>query len=107
VLVECKLWRNPQARREVVAQVLEYAALLRRWSYADLSTRLKTKLRWNGDNPLFAHVRAHCAFPDEAQFVDAVARNLRAGDFHLIIAGDGIREDLAAVADHLGGKAHG
>jgi hypothetical protein len=28
VLVECKLWRNPQARREVIAQITEYAALL-------------------------------------------------------------------------------
>ena len=36
VLVECKLWRNPQARREVVGQLLEYAALLKGWSYGDL-----------------------------------------------------------------------
>ena len=28
VLVECKLWRNPQARREVIGQILEYASLL-------------------------------------------------------------------------------
>src|SRR4051812_45651001 len=41
VLIECKLWRNPQARREVIAQILEYAALLRRWTYADLTARLK------------------------------------------------------------------
>jgi len=25
VLVECKLWRNPEARREVVSQILDYA----------------------------------------------------------------------------------
>lgn len=25
ILVECKLWRNPQARREVVGQILDYA----------------------------------------------------------------------------------
>ena len=24
-LVECKLWRNPEARREVVAQIIDYA----------------------------------------------------------------------------------
>ena len=26
VLIECKLWKNPQARREVVGQILEYGA---------------------------------------------------------------------------------
>lgn len=25
ILVECKLWRNPQGRREVVGQILDYA----------------------------------------------------------------------------------
>jgi hypothetical protein len=32
VLVECKLWRNPEARREVVSQILDYAKELSRWS---------------------------------------------------------------------------
>jgi len=27
-ILECKLWRNPQARREVVGQVLDYARAL-------------------------------------------------------------------------------
>ena len=35
VIIECKLWRNPQARREALAQILEYAALLRRWETTD------------------------------------------------------------------------
>jgi len=104
VLVECKLWRNPQARREVVAQVLEYAALLRRWSYADLTARLKTQLKWSGANPLYEHVRPSIAL-NEAAFVDAVSRSLKAGDFDLIIAGDGIRSDLEAIAGHLDGSA--
>src|SRR5688500_5405406 len=29
-LVECKLWRNPEARRKVVAQVLHYAQAISR-----------------------------------------------------------------------------
>jgi hypothetical protein len=33
VLVECKLWRNPQARREVVGQIIDYAKELPRLSY--------------------------------------------------------------------------
>jgi hypothetical protein len=27
-IVECKLWKNPQARREVVAQTLHYISAL-------------------------------------------------------------------------------
>ena len=33
VLVETKLWRNPEARREVVAQILDYAKELAGWTY--------------------------------------------------------------------------
>lgn len=33
--------------------------------------------------------------------MDGVSGSLRLGDFHLVVAGDGIRSDLHAVADHL------
>jgi hypothetical protein len=36
VLIECKLWRNPEGRREVVGQILDYAKELSRWSSSDL-----------------------------------------------------------------------
>jgi hypothetical protein len=36
VIAECKLWRNPQARREVVAQVIDYAHGMSAWTYRDL-----------------------------------------------------------------------
>ena len=35
-LVECKLWRNPQARREVIAQIIDYAKDLSKWTYEKL-----------------------------------------------------------------------
>lgn len=104
VLIECKLWRNPQARREVVAQILEYAALLRRWSYADLTARLKARLPSDlasHQNPLYEIARRHGSPLNESVFTDSVATNLRHGDFHLIIGGDGIREDMIAIAEHI------
>lgn len=33
-LVECKLWRNPEARRKAVSQIIEYAKDLSRWSFS-------------------------------------------------------------------------
>ena len=35
-IVETKLWRNPEARREVVGQIIDYAKELSRWSFTDL-----------------------------------------------------------------------
>jgi hypothetical protein len=35
-LLESKLWRNPEARRVVVGQILDYARVLKRWTYNDL-----------------------------------------------------------------------
>jgi len=101
VLIECKLWRNPQARREVIAQILEYASLLRQWSYGDLTARLMSQLKIGCQNPLYEAVRGSQTLLGEAEFVDRVSRCLKTGDFILIIAGDGIRSDVQAIADHL------
>ena len=35
-LIECKLWRNPESRREVVGQIVDYATEMSRWSYDKL-----------------------------------------------------------------------
>ena len=104
VLIETKLWRNPQARREVVAQILEYATLLRQWSFSDLTARLKSQLGWTCENPLYKHVVRHYPDIDEATFVDSVAKSLRAGDFALLIVGDGIRSDVEAITAHLNAR---
>ena len=53
-LVETKLWRNPQATREVVAQILEYATRLNAWSYEQLEARVREGLsprRWTTAAP--------------------------------------------------------
>src|SRR5260221_6663336 len=101
VLIECKLWRNPEARRKVVAQLLEYAGLLRRWSYSDLEAQLRNQLQWSGTNPLYHHAKSRGVEIGDAQFVDAVSRRLKFGDFDLIIAGDGIRSDMQSIEEHL------
>jgi hypothetical protein len=101
VLIECKLWRNPQARREVMAQIMEYAGILRTWSYADLTARLKSALGWTGTNPLHAHAANYFPAIEEASFVDRVSESLRTGDFALVVAGDGIRSDVHAITEQI------
>ena len=97
-LVECKLWRNPEARRKVVAQVLDYARAISRWSYADLQRRV-AKATGRKDNAPFELVRSAHPEVSEADFVDATSNAMRSGRFLLLIAGDGIREDVGAIGE--------
>ncbi|MGX7709376.1 hypothetical protein [Methylobacterium sp. Gmos1] len=101
VLVECKLWRNPQARREVIGQVLEYAGLMRRLSYGDLSELVATRTGRKASNLLWDLSYDRLGLTDEAAFVDAVSESLRQGAFDLVVLGDGIRSEIEAVRGFL------
>lgn len=97
VLVECKLWRNPEARREVVGQILDYAKVLSLWSVSDLEREVRSRTR----RGLFEIVNSRFDPMDEVAFSDAVNHNLRTGRFLLIILGDGIREGVEALVDFM------
>jgi len=107
VIIETKLWRNPEARRVVVAQILDYAKEIANWTYEDLQREVNRRLGRKG-NTLYEIVRA--ASPDlllpESDFVDSVSRNLSKGRFMLLIAGDGIREGAIGIAEFLSSAAH-
>ncbi len=101
-LVECKLWRNPEARRKVIAQILDYAKELNRWSWEDLDQAVRRARKPEGDSHgPFDLVRKELESPDEASFVDGVTRNLASGRFLLLVVGDGIREDVERIAGYL------
>jgi hypothetical protein len=100
VVVECKLWRNPQARREVVGQILDYARELSRYGYEDLQRQVSIATRRQG-NVLYAMAQAASSDMDEASFVDRVARDLAAGRFLLLIVGDGITEGTRRIGEFL------
>lgn len=104
VLVECKLWRNPEGRREVVGQILDYAKELSRWSSADLQREVSARLGQRDGNPMLDLVRAANPGVDEIEFNDALTLNLRRGRFLLLIVGDGIRAGVEAIAEYL--QAH-
>lgn len=100
VVVECKLWRNPQARREVVGQILDYARELARYGYEDLQRQIAVATKRQG-NALYAMAREAGCELDEAQFVDRVARDLAAGRFLLLVVGDGITEGTRRIGEYL------
>lgn len=102
-IVECKLWRNPEARREVVAQIIDYAHALARCSYEDLDRAIQRGELPDGrkvDRSLFAHVSEQTDLGED-EFVDAVSRNLRSGRMLLLIVGDGVRQGAETLSEYL------
>lgn len=90
VLVEVKLARNPQSRREVIAQVFDYAASLAERTVdevdSDVSGAVEKALREFSD--------------DEGQFKvrwQGLGANLRAGSVRVIVAVDMESEDLSRI----------
>jgi hypothetical protein len=102
-IAECKLWRNPEARRQVVGQILDYAKDLSQWDYSKFQ-RECLKARKSSDTSLYSIVAKH--FPDleESDFIDRVQRNLKKGRFLLLIIGDGIRENMESLVQYLQGQ---
>jgi len=106
-LVETKLWRNPEARREVVAQVIDYAAQLAAWSYEGLVQAVRRARKDSGkQDPFEALIKPQAQEWDHAQFVDSVSRNLARGRMLLLIVGDGIHEAIEQMAKTLSGAPH-
>ncbi len=102
VIIETKLWSNPESRRKVVAQILDYAKELAKWSYADLQRELNKKLNTKGNKLYDIASNANSEFTlSEIDFVDAVSRNLRIGKFMLLVAGDGIREGAKSLVQFI------
>lgn len=91
-VVECKLATNPQSRREIVGQVMDYASRL--WQLdVDEFDRLWSKA---SGKSLFV------GFLDEEDRVhNALMENLATGRFNLILAVDRINEDLKRITEYL------
>ncbi|MDZ7686419.1 MAG: hypothetical protein U5O39_16680 [Gammaproteobacteria bacterium] len=108
-VVETKLWRNPQATREVLAQILEYASKLSLLSCEALEKECHeaSQSPLNLEESLYDFVER--AFPGQAgsehEFLDNLQRSLKDGRFLLLVVGDGIRENLTNVLDSLYGQS--
>lgn len=104
-LVECKLWNNPEARRQVIAQILDYAKEISSWSYEELEDAIRKSSKQQVQS-LYQLVASSSEELDERDFIDSVVRNLRRGRFLLLIVGSGIRESVELLTDFLQRHAH-
>lgn len=105
-IVETKLWRNPEARREVVGQIIDYAKILNKWTFLDLneSVSIYNQKYNNNSNGILDTIKNHNPeFDVESshKLIDRINRNLKQGKFLLLIIGDGIRENVEEMIDYL------
>lgn len=100
-VMECKLGRNHKIKREVVGQVLDYAAAL--WQ-TDLPKFVSAFAQKAGADPFEALRGLHAAKGeswDEEGCRAEVARRLRDGDFRLVIAVDEIDSELRRIIEFV------
>ena len=108
VIVEAKLWRNPESRRKVIGQILDYAKELSRWNYETFDAAVrKARRNDDGETPrgLLELLGLAKDSQESARFFDALSQSLKRGDLLLLIVGDGIREGVGAITDFLEGHA--
>jgi hypothetical protein len=108
IVGETKLFRNPEARREVVAQIIDYAKDLSAQSYESLNRAIRKAEPPDGTGghpsaDLYEAVAAFagCEGVVEERFIDAVSRNLERGRFLLLVIGDGIQQGTEDIAGFL------
>lgn len=101
-LVEAKLAQNPESRRDVVGQIMEYAAnAARRWTggvvretaeefWADRGKNVDDVIRAGLDESI-----------DIDKFWALIEGNLQRGKIRLIIAGDEIRPEVRRIIEYL------
>lgn len=113
VIVEAKLWRNPEALREVVAQALEYARVLTSLPLPALEVQVR---RASKDavlesaetiEGLMARLNDEHALEgyDPTSFGSRLERFLRTGEVLVLIVGDGIHPSVERFVEWFEGYA--
>jgi hypothetical protein len=100
VIVECKLWRNPEARRQALSQIIDYAKDISKWPYEQFQENCLRSRRGTAKS-LAEIVQEYYPDLDERTFVDVTQRNLSNARFLLLLVGDGIQENAEELVSFL------
>jgi ribosomal protein L18 len=104
ILVETKLWRNPEARREVVGQIIDYAKEISKWSFKQLEDQVRSynqKYR-NANLGIVETLEQELGEEvDETSIIEAISQNIQRGRFLLLIVGDGIHKSVEDMVEFL------
>jgi|GEM_PF-6876318 len=99
-IVETKLWKNPEARRQVLGQIIDYSSQLRGVTFIEFESKLKY-VRKNEDSLFQIYQKAFGDRYSEEDLIDSISDTLKQGSFVLLIVGDGIRTDVEDMKEFL------
>jgi hypothetical protein len=107
-LTETKLFRNPEAKREVLAQAIEYASILSGWTYTQFVQAIKQANKSMQRDPLVETMRkaTQDGSFDEGKFIERVTRNLQLGRLLILIVGDEIRDEVERMVQFVHRTPH-
>jgi len=97
-VVETKLAKNPEARRTVVGQVMEYASYVSQWTADDVYRIANEYLKSNLDEVMENLSKGEFSAED---FRSNIGQNLKNGNIRLIIAVDELIEPLRVTVTFL------
>lgn len=101
-ICECKRAQNAEARRTVLAQLLEYAGGMHELSFPSFRARMNARLATD----LVEQMRGAAGEDfDEQAWLDEVGQRLERGDFRLIVAVDEVSEALKRTVQYLNERA--
>jgi hypothetical protein len=110
VLVETKLWRNPQAKREVLAQAMDYGSSVSKWKYEKINSIAKeyTKRFEKSEMDLIQWVETQQGPVEGGQdfFEETVSKNLKLGRFLIVIVSDKIRQPVVEMMNYINKYPH-
>ncbi len=107
IIVETKLWRNPEKSRTVLAQVIDYAKEISNWGYDDLNDAIITSQRnqkLEKTLSLREIINKEFANQDQTDFIDVLIQNLDQSNLKLSIIGDKISPNLLLLSDTIQGS---
>lgn len=106
-IIECKLAVNREIRRQVIGQVLEYAAYLWHMSYDQFDNVCRKAEDW-ADKSLAHVIKEKNGEIEEGwseeEFRVNVTSTLEKGDFRLIIAVDALNDELRRIIEFLNSR---
>jgi len=105
-IVESKLQKNPESKRKVFGQILDYATSIHNLDYETFSTKCgeyskNIETPRDSNDPLGSIMEEFCDGFDAADFRKKVANGLELGRFLLIILGDKVHDDLTEMVQFL------
>ena len=107
-LVETKLWRNPEAHRTVLAQLIDYAKDLASFTYEELESKVKQfhDNRKKSFTSIVDLVKDGKEEFDAVLFEEELRRSMAIGEFLLLIVGDQIRPQVVMLSQAVQAAPH-